>query len=389
MKHSAVLPLSTLMVLLAGIGGKEALAQSAPNSGPPVVEIPIDMSKIEGGAPPPPPTRAAPPPPPTRETAAAPPPPARTQPQKQAAAALPSEVPGVLTRRGALVIEPSLEYAHSDINRFVVGGVSIIDTVLVGAIEATQGNRDATTATLAFRYGVTNRLEAEVRIPYMFRDDRTVNSVISTNNINETTSLSDSGLGDIEAALHYQLNEPTATLPVFVANVRVKSTTGTGPFDLARDNFGRERELATGSGSWGIEPSLTVIAPSDPAVFYASLGYLWNMKQDVNSPFSNNRFVKSVDPGDAIRLSVGMGFALNEKVSISVGYQHDFISESDTTFSDGSFHSQSLSVGSLNIGANWQITNSTALGVGVSVGVTNDSPDVRLMARVPITLQMF
>lgn len=299
------------------------------------------------------------------------------------------DAPGVLTRKGVLVVEPSIEYQHTDINRFVVGGVAILDTVLVGSIEATQANRDTVTGTLGLRYGVSNRLEAELRIPYMYRDDSTTNTVVNTSNVAATTSLTDHGLGDIEGAVHWQFNEGTGTWPFMVANFRVKSTTGTGPFDVDRNAAGIEEELATGSGFWGFEPSLTIIAPSDPAVFFANIGYLWNVKRSIDKQVANGRTVTDVDPGDAVRMGVGMGLALNEKVSFSVGYQHDWIMSTKTTFSDAEFESDSLSVGSLTFGVNWQMSDTTALNVSVGVGVTSDAPDVRLMARLPIALNLF
>lgn len=318
------------------------------------------------------------------------------EPQQEAAApadsaAVPPDAApaGVLTRQGTLVIEPSVEYTHTDINRFVVGGVAILDTVLVGSIEASQADRDSVTATLGLRYGVTDRIEAEVRIPYMYRNDAITNSVISTNQVAATTDLDSNGLGDIEGALHWQMNDGGGSWPFLVANLRVKSTTGKGPFDVDRDAGGIEQELATGSGFWGVEPSLTVIAPSDPAVFYANVGYLWNAERDIDKTVANNRLVRSVDPGDAIRVGFGMGLALNEKVSFSVGYQHDWIMQTQTEFADATFESESLSVGSLTLGANWQMSDSTALNVSVGIGVTEDAPDVRLMARMPIALDLF
>lgn len=299
------------------------------------------------------------------------------------------DAPGVLTRKGVLVVEPSIEYQHTDINRFVVGGVAILDTVLVGSIEATQANRDSVTGTLGLRYGITNRFEAELRIPYLYRDDSTTNTVVNSTNVAATTSLSDHGLGDIEAAAHWQFTEGTGKWPFMVANFRAKSTTGTGPFDVERNAAGIEEELATGSGFWGFEPSLTLIAPSDPAVFFANIGYLWNVKRSIDKQVANGRTVDTVDPGDAVRMGVGMGLALNEKVSFSVGYQHDWIRGTKTTFTNAEFESESLSVGSLTFGVNWQISDSTALNVSVGVGVTSDAPDVRLMARLPIALDLF
>lgn len=317
------------------------------------------------------------------------------QPQRQESAEVPvlPEPAGVLTPPGMLVIEPSVEYQHSDVNRFVAGGVAILDTVLVGVFEATQANRDTVTAALTARTGITNRFEVEAKVPYIYRNDSTTNTVVSSNSSSPVkTSIDGYDIGDVEFAGRYQLNNGTGRWPVFVGNLRVKSTTGQGPFDVERNASGVETELATGSGFWGVEPSLTVIVPSDPVVFFGNLGYLWNVADDVDTtvgtPIPGGTAVRitHVDPGDAIRLSLGMGLALNERTSFSLGYQHDFIWGTETETSSGNRTSESLNVGSLSFGVNYQMTETVALNATLSAGITGDAPDMRFMIRTPISI---
>ena len=297
---------------------------------------------------------------------------------------------GVLTPPGTLVIEPSVQYQHTNVNTFVAGGVAILDTVLVGNIQATQANRDAVTGTLAMRYGISRRLETELRIPYMYRHDSVTNTLVNTNNTSESTELKDSGLGDVEAAMHYQINDGAGDWPILVANLRGKSNTGLGPFDVRRDAFGVPRQLATGSGSWGIEPSLTLISASDPAVFFVNAGYLLNLGENLNRPYSSTLSITHVDPGGAIRLGMGMGIALNEKISYSIGFQEDFIGGTLTRFSDRStFKSASLSAGTLNLGMNWQRDERTAITITLGVGVTRDAPDASLTLRIPLSVKLY
>ena len=66
---------------------------------------------------------------------------------------------GVLTPAGTVVFEPSITFSHTDVNRFVVGGVAILDTVLIGVFEVTQADRDTITSSFGRRFGVTERLE--------------------------------------------------------------------------------------------------------------------------------------------------------------------------------------------------------------------------------------
>ena len=331
---------------------------------------------------------------PTRDVALPPQPPAAPQagdpPADPADTLAPvnSMIPGVLTHEGVLVFEPSIQYLHASLNNFVAGGVAILDTVLVGNIQASQTSQDAITGTAGFRYGVTNRLEVEARIPYMERSQSTTNTIVSTNTPQSTTDINNSNLGDIEGAVHYQVNDGAQDWPIFVANLRIKSNSGRGPFDVSRDANGIETQLPTGSGFWAFEPSVTLVAPSDPAVFYANVGYLYNLPTDENQMIGT-QFLGRVNPGNAVRIGMGMGVALNEKVSFSLGYQHDFIAETTFHFSNGQFTSPSLSVGTLNIGVNWQMDQNTALNINVAVGVTRDAPDVGLMVRMPISVKMF
>src|SRR3546814_12959532 len=82
------------------------------------------------------------------------------------------ELGGVLTPKGTLVVEPSIQFSHSQVNRFTFLGVEILDTFLIGLIEAQDANRDLDQAAVTARYGITNGLAAEIKVPYVYRDDR-------------------------------------------------------------------------------------------------------------------------------------------------------------------------------------------------------------------------
>ena len=303
---------------------------------------------------------------------------------------------GVLTAKGTFVFEPSFSFSHTDINRFVVGGVAILDTVLIGVFEATEADRDSITATFGGRFGLTDRLEIEASIPYLSRSDRTTNTVVATSTTAAQRSLSSDGLGDIEFAAHYQLSSGGGGLPFLVGNFRVKTDTGKGPFDVKRAttgiDAGVEQELALGSGFWAVEPSLTFLLPSDPVVFFGNIGYLWNIDRDINQTIASTGAtsvtIGNVDPGDAIRIGFGMGTALNERVSLSIGYQHDFIAETTTVANGANTDSERLSVGSLSFGVNFGVREDVSVNVGVTAGLTEDAPDVGISLRVPTSFDL-
>ena len=230
---------------------------------------------------------------------------------------------------------------------------------------------------------MTNRLEVSVSVPYVYRSDRTTSLVGGAGGASVTADTTGDGLGDIEVAAHYQINEGMNDWPFFIANLRYKSTSGTGPFDISRDSDGVPTELATGSGFHAVEPSLTVIYPTDPAVLFANIGYLVNLPSNVNSTVGS-ALIGDVDPGDSIGISFGVGFALNEKLSLNLGYQHDFVFETVTETNGVDVNSETLSVGSFLFGGSYRLTNMVSLNLTVQMGATEDAPDSRIIFRVPV-----
>jgi len=296
---------------------------------------------------------------------------------------------GVLTPQGTLVLEPSLEISHTSANRFSFQGFQLAEVVLIGQIEASNADRDTAIPALTARYGITDRLEAEVKVPYVLRSDSVTNTIVAaTPAVSTTTHATANDIGDIEAALHYQLNDGRGGWPYFVANVRAKSTTGKGPFDVSRDANGIETELSTGSGFWGVEPSLTVLYPTDPAVFFGSIGYVWNISSNVDTTIGGSH-IGTVDPGDAVRGSFGMGYAINENSSFSIGYKHDYIARTTTEIDGIDRKSASLQSGSLFFGLSQKINDSVAVNLTVEGGVTADAPDASVIVRVPVALGLF
>jgi hypothetical protein len=294
----------------------------------------------------------------------------------------------VLTKKGQLSVEPQLEFANSTVNRFTFQGIEIVDTVLLGLIEATQASRDSYSAALGLRLGAFHRFEVDTRIPYLYRDDRITQRFVSLGDASITNSIDGDGLGDVEVGAHYQINNGTEGWPFFVGNVKVKTDTGEGPFDVAIDANGALEDLPTGSGFWSVQPSLTVIYPSDPAVFFGNLGYIFSIAEDIDRTIGSS-VVGEVDPGDAFVLSFGMGISLNDLTSISFGYEHNFIGKTTQQLDGREVSSETLQVGALTLGFSYRALDDLNLNLAVQVGVTDDSPDVKLSLRTPISFQLY
>lgn len=327
----------------------------------------------------------------TRERAAAPvqpvgeAPPEGVQPSVQQAA-LP-EGAGVLTPRGGFVFDPSVDFTRASTNRLVFRGVEIFEAFNIGRIEASDADRNTAAFNAALRYGVTNRLELEARVPFVHRSDRVVDVVQREDMRTRISDLNGSGVGDVELGARYQLSRIRPGRPIFIGGLRVKSDTGTGPFETERDPFGVAMELPTGSGFWAVEPSLSFLYPSDPAVIFGGVSYLAHLKRDVGRTIGegdNAVRIGEVDPGDSLGANLGFGFALNPSFSISVGYRHNYVWPTRSVLNGVEQSSQALQIGVLSLGGSYRLGDRLSLSTAVEIGATEDAPDVRIVFRTPL-----
>jgi len=331
-----------------------------------------------------------------------------------------TDVGGILTPRGTLYVEPSTDFSVSSDNRFFFQGIEIADAILIGAIDATDSDRRAFTQSLGLRYGLTGRIEVDGRISYVNRNDR-ISGVTIDDQTSTFRNLTGNGLGDAEMGLHYQVNNGKK-FPYTIVNMRAKAPTGDGPFDVDREASGIETELATGSGYWTVEPSLTFILPSDPAVIFANVGYQLNMSTSPDAVITRNgdgeptQTVLDFDPGDAIRTSFGVGLSLNDRLSVNFGYDQSHIlrttssreiivqdpildSEGEFVFDDNGFQifgppraefidsaQPAATVGAFLFGGSYAVSDRVRINFNTAVGATDEAPDIRVSLRAQIRL---
>jgi hypothetical protein len=301
------------------------------------------------------------------------------------------EVGRVLTRKGTLIVEPQFQYSHNTAGRFFFNGVEIFPGFNIGVISITDNKRNTFTNSVGLRYGITNRFEADLKVPFVINQEEEFSQILTGTQGTETRSVSNQGLGDVEFGVHYQINRGRDGWPFFVGNVRVKTPTGEGPFDIDQ-----RQSAPTGSGFWGVEPSITVIYPSDPGVLFANVGYMVNMSSDVESRLGDS-FFTTVNPGNVLRTSFGYGIGLNERLSVNFGYKHDWVQGTKLSFRDAADATSPVAtqstgdfqVGALQFGISYKVTPSIPVIVSVSAGVTNQAPDAEVGIRVPVPIQLF
>jgi hypothetical protein len=306
--------------------------------------------------------------------------------------------PGILTPKGKYVLEPSLQYVYSSSNRVALVGYTIIPALLIGLVDVREVKRNTVTGALTTRYGLSNRLELEARLPYVYRSDATISREIFTGSAADNAfNNSGKAMGDIELAARYQLNEGGPNQPYFIGSLRFKSRTGKDPFEVVTDcvtrcignttGTGLPLSLPTGSGFYSLQPGVTWLFPSDPAVFFGGFSYTYNFKRsDVSRLVLNGEreFIGTVEPGGIFGINFGMGLALNDKSSLSMGVDLNSVGRTRQNGApvQGSVRTQ---LASLLMGYSYRYSDKTSFSITVGAGLTRDTPDLSLNLRIPMS----
>jgi hypothetical protein len=275
-----------------------------------------------------------------------------------------------------------------------------VEAVLVGVFDINENRQDVLTASMAARYGLTDRLEIGARLPYVQRWDTSIVAPISGSTNDDGAAAIDNsvdgrGLGALEVTARYPLVDGRNGYPYLIANLQGVFPTGTDPFSLPRDGLGRARRAATGSGFYGIAPSLTALLPSDPVVLFGTVGYTFNLGKEVQTQIPPVN-ITYVDPGDAISAAAGIGISFNQRTTLNLGYAHTWAFGTLTRTSlieptpawpgMREATSRDLQIGRFLFGVTYRVTDRSSLNWSVEVGATEDATDLRTVLRIPFIM---
>lgn len=263
---------------------------------------------------------------------------------------------GLLLPRWTFELEPRLEYVYQDSGglRFA-NGVGLVDHDV---------RRDTLTGSAALRLGLPWESQVDVTMPYVFSQERTSMGSFAEEMHNGT------GLGDIEIGLTRQLLWEGDAVPDLLASVRWKTPTGDSVFDV------EPGDLAVGSGFHAVSGTLTAVKSREPLVFFGSLSYTGNLP--------DTKAGLDINPGDTVGLTLGSILAAGPGTSLSFALDQTFSQATEVNGRDlpGSDGVSAM----LKVGASAVLPFSSSrslLSVTAGVGVTDDAPDLRLVASLP------
>lgn len=248
----------------------------------------------------------------------------------------------VFIKKGEYIVEFTTFYSTDKRQEFlpIAPGLStLIDT-----------RRRFFDATLFGRAGIlTDGLELDVFVPFLVHADQEIELTTGR------SASSSTGIGDVGAALRYQIWYERGARPGLIIDIVGKSRSG--------------GDSLRGTGNANIGAGMTLLKSIDPVVFFGRLGYTETLSHgDLNQ-------------GNIFEYSAGMGFALNDRVAFNMQLIGSLISKSKLQGQtiDGS----SLEITTLQFSTTILITKKLFIEPILAIGMTEDAFDSTIGIRIP------
>lgn len=297
---------------------------------------------------------------------------------------------------GRFSLEPGFTYSHYDTRQLFLNGFLALDAIFLGNLGVDEINADTFTFDLTARYNWRQRWQFEVNVPYIYRETtyQSAGAGGSSTTFSEATVKGDPDLGDISFGLSYKFLDEGPSRPDAVLSLRVKAPTGKHPYGIKlqrqedNDNLNIPDTLPTGNGVWSATAGLAVIKTLDPAVVFANLSYTHHFEKDFSdiSPQEGARVPGTVNLGDHFQFGLGMAFALNERMSMSMSFSELISRSSRIKYEGGGWQTVSGSDANaayFNIGMTMAVTDRLTAVPNLSIGLTPDAPDFSLSLKFP------
>lgn len=210
---------------------------------------------------------------------------------------LPLAVEDIITEKGKFKLDTSVSYANAERQSVAVGDDVVVEVgpgalvVIPVAVGDNQRNSDTWVATLGLRYGLTDDVEVYTRGSYLYDSERSDSpDGVSSNSYRE---FADSWVG-----VNYQFKDDDDTPAVL------------GFGEIALHERGRDGDSAFAKSAL---VGVTSYKAIDPVVFSVTSAYrMYGSRREGESMYK---------PGNYFFISPSVGFAANDRVTLTTGLQ--------------------------------------------------------------------
>lgn len=218
----------------------------------------------------------------------------------------------VLLKHGEWQLDYGIQYSITD-NDIPIALLDGFGDV-TGVVEGGAKNRLLLTP-IELRYGVTERMQAFINVPLGWS-----NSEIAFTDFDEFES--QIGIGDVSAGLSILLCDGCRHKPDVIATLGFTAPTGNPDFPLLTT---LTPNSVLGEGFWGASAQLLFIHSYDPVVLFWGFGYRYRFEEDFANPVL--AIQQDVRPGQTAFYQCGVGFGVNEWITLSTSFAGAYISE--------------------------------------------------------------
>ncbi|WP_175405835.1 transporter [Shewanella sp. MEBiC00475] len=290
-------------------------------------------------------------------------------------------------------VEPSFTYSYYSRKDLILRGFLALDAIFLGNLNLDRIRTNTTQLDLTTRYTLNDNWQFELGLPYLYRWTQ-YDSVGEGNSSQryETAKISGGQIGDVSGAVYYRINAESVDWPDWVWNVRVRAPTGKDPFGIPLEtsetgNLTYPTEMATGSGVWGVSTGFSLAKTFDPAIVFFNLNYGVSFKESFDDlSGATGLSPGEIDLGDYLDYSVGLAFAVSERMSLSMSFNQRFYSKTKQRPEGGEWEKiprTDTNTASLGIGATLALSPNLSMVTSMGAGLTEDSPDYQISLRFP------
>ena len=303
-----------------------------------------------------------------------------------------------------LTLEIGLNYARYDRKQLTLNGFLALDAIFLGSIAVEDVASDTFTYTFAARKGITRDLSASIEVPLVQRwtTYQKGGAGGSAAAVAEASVGGDVVVGDVTAGASYRLFPETPTRPEIALYTSVGIPTGQAPYGIpwnvlerGNDNFIQfavPTKQPSGQGVWSINLGASMLKTLDPAILFANAGVTHTFSKhfaDLDNS-SNTISPGSVDLGNAFNYGVGVAFALNERMSLSMSFSERLNGSArirpDATGVWEKIIGSDGNAATLGIGMTYALSERMTFVGNLGIGLTPDAPDFSITAKLPFTL---
>jgi hypothetical protein len=256
----------------------------------------------------------------------------------------------VLLAEGAWQFDTGLVYTLFE-NIFPVPVFDEVTGDLVGVADG-QVRRRLLYTPLATRYGLTKNIQVFANLPMGWS-----NTQLSTFGVSD--SVNRGGIGDMTAGASFHLLKSEDQLPDVIATMDF--TAPTGVFDTPI--FGQVPGSNLGQGFWAMSGSLLFVHRYDPVIVFYGGGIRHLFEREFDGVLFS--------PGEQILYQFGLGFSVNDRVTLSTAFQGFYIT--NTQLDNETIDGTNLEPISLRFAATIA-RNCRIIEPFVAIGATHSAP---------------